>query len=86
MPPQRGKRHNRKQPSSYDPESGLPYRTTITFDAFEAVKLQRAAKVADMSVAGLIAAAVLHMPVDEVGCPTWARQDHDESNQLPMTG
>ncbi len=84
--PVRG-RAQRGNEAAYDIDSGLPYRTTINLDPLAATRVIQAARVARMSVSGLINELVRRMPVDEDGRPAWADEfDLDGRLPLPLTG
>lgn len=69
----------RGREATFDPESGKPYIAGATFsDPDEAIKLVRAAAAAKTSVAEILRQAVLHMPVDADGCPTWWPKASDQ--------
>lgn len=66
-----GVRHRGKN-ASYDPASGKRYRTGVTLDPSDAVRIIQVAERANMSVSGLIANLVSHIELDpETGLPPW---------------
>jgi len=57
--------------TTYDVDSGRPYRTGVTFQPQEAVKIVTAANRMGYSVSGLINELTKRMAVDHDGLPIW---------------
>ena len=65
--------------TTYDVNSGRPYRTGVTFQPEEAAKIVTAANQMGYSVSGLINELTKRMVVDEQGLPVWFdRSEHQE--------
>ena len=57
--------------TTYDVNSGRPYRTGVTFQPEEAAKIVTAANQMGYSVSGLINELTKRMAVDQQGLPVW---------------
>jgi hypothetical protein len=71
--------------SSYDPSSGLPWRSGVIMQPEEAAKALTAANLAGLSFAGLVNELVRRMEVDETGLPVWADKPAAQE-ELPKAG
>lgn len=66
-----GVRHRGKD-ATFDPASGKRWRTGVTLEPSDAVRIIQIAQRANMSVSGLIASIVSHVELDpETGLPPW---------------
>jgi hypothetical protein len=73
--------------ASYDPDSGKTWRTGVVVQPDDAVKALRAADLAGLSFAGLVAQLIRRMDVDEDGRPMWADEvSFDRQEELPQAG
>lgn len=77
-------RAQRGREATYDPDSGLPYRTSASFDPETAVKLIQAAEKLHMSISGFLAEAVRRLEVDEDGRPLWTDELAEDEGRLPL--
>ncbi|MGK4586056.1 hypothetical protein [Kitasatospora sp. HPMI-4] len=82
-----GKPQAHKMPT-YDPSSGKPWRSGFALRPHAAVKAIKAARLAGLSVSGLLVELIERMPVDAEGRPTWAPPAKPVTTQqeLPATG
>jgi hypothetical protein len=64
--------------TTYDVNSGRPYRTGVTFQPEEAAKIVTAANLMGYSVSGLINELTKRMHVDEHGLPAWFDRSEEQ--------
>ncbi len=75
--PSIGTRHANKAPR-YDPESGRSYRTAVTLQPEDAVRLITLADRAGLSVSGLLNALVKNVEINpETGLPPFLEPSQD---------
>ena len=68
--------------TTYDVDSGRPYRTGVTFQPDEAVKIVTAANRMGFSVSGLINELTKRMAVDKHGLPVWYEAPEEQQQSL----
>jgi hypothetical protein len=68
--------------TTYDIDSGRPYRTGVTFQPEEAVKIVTAANRMGFSVSGLINELTKRMAVDKHGLPVWYEAPEEQQQSL----